>query len=126
MTKDIKEIQDVLISLLREHLDVLKITADTSSNFEVSGTVETMQGKKKVEGIYFASVVPKPKDVRFYFFPIYTHKEAMGDLPENLQKALKGKSCFHIKYMDEALEGSIRDFVKKGVSVYKSEGLLRP
>ena len=125
MTKDVQVIQERLIAILREHLNVLKVTADSKDKFEVSGTIETMQGKKKVEGIYFSTVVPKPKDVRFYFFPTYSHREQLGELPENLKKALKGKSCFHIKYMDDELEGNLKKLVKKSVELYQKDGLLK-
>ena len=124
MTKDINEIQSKLIDILKEQIDVLKISAETENKFEVSGTIEAMQGKKKVDGIYFASVVPKPKDVRFYFFPTYTHKEQIGELPENLKKALKGKSCFHIKYIDDEFEDNIKELVKTAVKLYQADGLL--
>ncbi len=124
MTKDINEIQAKLIDILKEQIDVLKISAETENKFEVSGTIEAMQGKKKVDGIYFASVVPKPKDVRFYFFPTYTHKEQIGELPENLKKALKGKSCFHVKYMDDEFEDNIKELVKTAVKLYQADGLL--
>ena len=124
MTKDINEIQAKLIDILKEQIDVLKISAETENKFEVSGTIEAMQGKKKVDGIYFASVVPKPKDVRFYFFPTYTHKEQIGELPENLKKALKGKSCFHVKYMDDEFENNIKELVETAVKLYQADGLL--
>ncbi len=124
MTKDINEIQSKLIDILKEQIDVLKISAETENKFEVSGTIEAMQGKKKVDGIYFASVVPKPKDVRFYFFPTYTHKEQIGELPENLKKALKGKSCFHVKYIDDEFEDNIKELVKTAVKLYQADGLL--
>lgn len=124
MTKDLNEIRAKLIAILNEHANVLKVNADTDVKFEVSGTVEAMQGKKKVDGIYFSSVVPKPKDVRFYFFPTYTHKEKLGELPENVKKALKGKSCFHIKYMDDELEENLKALVKKSVELYQADGLL--
>ncbi len=124
MTKDVSEIREKLISILKNHLDVLKVTSDTYDKFEVSGTIEAMQGKKKVDGIYFSTIVPKPKDVRFYFFPTYSHKEQLGELPENLQKALKGKSCFHIKHMDEELENNLKTLVKKSVELYQTDGLL--
>ena len=68
MTTDINEMREKLVDLLKAHVGDLKITSDSFEKFEVTGTVETMQGKKKVDGIYFSSVVPKPKDVRFYFF----------------------------------------------------------
>jgi len=124
MTKDINEIQAKLIDILKEQIDVLKISAETENKFEVSGTIEAMQGKKKVDGIYFASVVPKPKDVRFYFFPTYTHKEQIGELPENLKKALKGKSCFHVKYIDDEFEDNIKELVETAVKLYQADGLL--
>ena len=124
MTKDINEIQAKLIDIIKEQMDVLRISAETENKFEVSGTIEAMQGKKKVDGIYFASVVPKPRDVRFYFFPTYTHKEQIGELPENLKKALKGKSCFHVKYMDDEFEDNIKELVKTAVKLYQADGLL--
>jgi hypothetical protein len=125
MTKNLQEIQEKLISILKEYLGVLKITADVKDKFEVSGTIEAMQGKKKVEGIYFSTVLPKPKDVRLYFFPSYTHKEQLGELPESLKKALKGKSCFHIKYLDDELETNLKELVKKAVELYQADGLLK-
>lgn len=124
MTKDINEIQEKLIEILKEHIGVLKVSAETENKFEVSGTIEAMQGKKKVDGIYFSSVVPKPKDVRFYFFPAYTHKEQIGELPENLKKALKGKSCFHVKYIDDEFEQNLKELVKTAVRLYQTDGLL--
>ncbi|MDG1334162.1 MAG: hypothetical protein P8P74_17650 [Crocinitomicaceae bacterium] len=124
MTKDLNEIRETLTSILKEHSSILKVTADTKDKFEVSGTVEAMQGKKKVDGIYFSTIMPKPKDVRFYFFPTYTHKDQLGELPENLKKALKGKSCFHVKYMDDDLESNFKDLVKKSVELYQADGLL--
>ncbi|MCB0536819.1 MAG: hypothetical protein KDE33_04750 [Bacteroidetes bacterium] len=122
---DLQNIKQKLINILDEHKSSLKVTLDTPEKYEVSGTIKAMQGKKEVDGIYFASVVPKPKDVRFYFFPTYTHKEQIGELPENLKKALKGKSCFHIKNMDEEFENSLKDLVAKSVELYKSDGLLK-
>ena len=124
MTKDIPEMREILVSLLQEHDKYFQVRSDSFEKYEVAGTVETMQGRQKVDGIYFASIVPKPKDVRFYFFPIYTHKGQIGDLPESIQKALKGKSCFHIKKIDDEIAKALRDLIGKGVEVYKKEGWL--
>ncbi len=124
MLKDINEIRELLVSILREYEGTLKITSDTPDKFEVTGTIPTMQGKKKVPGMYFATVIPKAKDVRLYFFPVYTHKDEIGALPEDLQKALKGKSCFHIKKVDDAFEVNLKAMVQKAVEVYRGDGLL--
>jgi hypothetical protein len=87
------------------------------------GTKEVMQGKQKVDGYYFASVIPKAKDCRLYYFPLYTHKDEFS-LSEELQKALKGKSCFHIKKMSAEIEKEIGEMVKKGIEIYKKNDLI--
>ena len=124
MKTEVTEIRESLISMLKIHQPLLKITLDSFEKFEVTGTVEAMQGKKKVAGIYFSSVVPKAKDVRFYFFPIYTHAAQFKEIPPALKKCLKGKSCFHIKKMNQELEDSIKALIEKGIQIYKKEGLL--
>jgi len=125
MSTEITALRDKLVAALKRHEASFKITADTPEKFEVTGTIEAMQGKKKVDGIYFASLVPKPKDVRLYFFPTYTHAAEMQDMPENLKKCLKGKSCFHIKKLDAELENDIRAMIDKGVGLYQRDGLLK-
>ncbi len=124
MKTSVEEIQEALISSLEKQTPPLKVRTKTDTQFEVAGTIPTMQGKQKVDGIYFASVVPKPKDVRLYFFPIYTHPEAFKDISEPLRKCLKGKSCFHIKKMDDALEADINNMIQLGVETYKKAGLV--
>jgi len=128
MIKDINEVREKLVAVLRENEGVLKITSDTTDKFEVTGTIPAMQGKKQVDGMYFATVIPKPKDVRLYFFPVYTHREEIGALPADLKKALKalkGKSCFHVKSIDEAFEANLRALVKQSIVLYQEAGLLK-
>ena len=97
---------------------------NTTEIFEVCGTKEVMQGKKLVDGFYFASVIPKPKDIRLYFFPIYTHPEYFTDITDNLKKMLKGKSCFHLKNVEDSTMDEIRGMIKKGVELYKKDDLI--
>ncbi len=113
-----------VIDMLSKHSSDLKVVADTPAKYEMAGTKETIQGKKKVDGHYFCTVIPKPKDLRFYFFPTYTHAEVMRPLPDNLEKALKGKSCFHIKKWDEDFEKNLEKLIQKGVELYKKDGLI--
>ena len=123
MKKDIPEIRDTLQRLLKQQVPPLRIRTDSEENFEVAGTKETMQGKQKVDGFYFASVVPKPKDVRFYFFPIYTHPDQF-QLSDDLKKLLKGKSCFHVKHLTPELEKELRLHIEKGVDLYQGDHLI--
>jgi hypothetical protein len=124
MKTEVEDIWNTLASMLKKQVPPLKIRKDTTEVLEVCGTKETMQGKQKVDGFYFASVLPKAKDCRFYFFPIYTHVNEFATLSNEAQKALKGKSCFHIKKLSPELEKEIEDMIKKGVKLYKKDGLI--
>ena len=126
MTKDLETIALKLKGILNKHQNVFKVTSVKPENFEVSGTIPTMQGKKKVEGIYFASVVPKPKDVRFYFFPLYTHKDKVDPmLNDNTRKLLKGKTCFHVKHLTPEIEHNLQELTDKAVELYQHDGWLK-
>lgn len=121
---ELSEIEKTLRDTFKQHSPPLQARIDTDSTLEMSGTKEVMQGRKKVQGIYFGSIMPKPKDIRLYFFPIYTHADQFKDIPENLRKCLKGKSCFHIKKMDDDLKDAIESMIKKGVDIYTEDELL--
>lgn len=124
MKTDLDEIRSTLKLLLTKHTPPLRVRKDNDATFEVAGSKPAMQGKQMVDGYYFASVVPKPKDIRLYFFPIYTHEASFGDLSESLRKCLKGKSCFHIKKLSPELEEEIGKMIEKGAALYAADGLI--
>jgi hypothetical protein len=124
MKTEITEIRETLKGILENFLGPLKVRVDKPSNFEVNGTIEAPQGKKMVQGIYFSSIVPKVKDVRFYFYPAYTHPEEFENISDKLKKFKKGKSCFHVKYLDEELESEIKQMTSKAIDVYRKDGWL--
>jgi len=123
MKSDLKEIETTIKELLIAQAPALRIRHDEDKKFETCGTKEVRQGKQKVDGHYFASVIPKPKDIRFYFFPIYTHVDEFSLSPA-LKKYLKGKSCFHIKKLSEEAEIELREIIEKGVELYEKDGLI--
>jgi hypothetical protein len=121
---DKEKVYQFLQHTLSQQAPALKITQKDEEAFEASGTRQVMQGKKMVDGYYFASVMMKPKDVRFYFFPIYTHPDAYDSVSPEVRKCLKGKSCFHLKNMDEAMLKEIEDMIQKGVKLYQDDDLI--
>ena len=58
-------------------------------------------GKKEYDGMFFSAAKIQGGFTGFYFFPIYTHPGEFKDIPAELKKCLKGKSCFHIKKLDD-------------------------
>jgi hypothetical protein len=124
MKTDLNEIKESLHSQFKSLGPLLKIRKDSETAVEIAGCKEVMQGKQKVDGFYFSSIVPKQKDIRWYFFPIYTHVDAFNDLSDELKKCKKGKSCFHIKKMSSEMEAEIEQMMKKGLEFYKNDGLI--
>ncbi len=121
--KDLLEIRSFLEDSLKAACPPLKVNKQGPNGLEVTGTKEVMQGKQKVAGHYFASTVEKPKDIRFYFFPIYTDPEIFS-LSEGMQKMLKGKSCFHIKRLDDSLKAEVQDMIAKGIKRMQEKELI--
>mgnify|MGYP003646904649 CR=1 FL=1 len=121
---ELPEIQQKLHFLLKTHVPPLKVRKASEEIFEVCGTKPAMQGRQKVDGFYFASVVPKPRDIRFYFFPIYTHQNKFEALSPAMQKCLKGKSCFHFKALDESLIKELSGMISLGVQLYQKDNLI--
>jgi hypothetical protein len=117
-------IQSKIQNLFRVYVPPLCISKDNEQVFEVSGTKEATQGRKKVDGYYFGSVVPKPGDIRLYYFPIYTHVKKFLWISDELRKCLKGKSCFHIKKMSPSLEVEIAKMIEVGIELYRKEELI--
>ena len=124
MKTALDDIQSTLQELFRQATPPLAVRKDNENVFEVAGTKPAMQGKQQVDGYYFGSIVPKPKDIRMYFFPIYTHPDAYDQLSLELLKCLKGKSCFHIKKLSPEMEQEIADMIKKGMKLYAKDGLI--
>lgn len=118
-----EELFNTLHKVLDEHKPPLRIRKEKADMAEFCGTKERMQGKQKVDGYYFASIVIKPKDVRLYYFPIYTHADQF-ELSDDLKKMLKGKSCFHIKKLDDTQLKEVKAMVKKGVDLYLKDDLI--
>jgi len=71
----------------------------------------------KERQLYFAGAMVQKGYVGFYFFPIYTDPAIGKELPAELMKCLKGKSCFHIKKDDPQLMEQIEDALAKGYAL---------
>jgi hypothetical protein len=119
----LEEINQALHEELQSAVPRLKQNRKSDTELEYSGTIPVVQGKQKVDGHYFASIQEKPKDVRFYFFPIYTHAQDF-QLSSPVKKCLKGKSCFHLKNLEEKEINEIREMIRKGLELYKKDGLI--
>lgn len=111
-------------ALVKKYSKDMDVRSDTDKNFGVYGTKTVTAYNKEVEGIYFASAIINKNFIGFYFFPIYTHPADFENIPPELKKCLKGKSCFHIKVEDDLLMEQIDCILNQGMKLYKKVGWL--
>ncbi len=74
---------------------------------------------KKVNELYFSSIIIQKNFVGFYYFPLYVKPEIKNSLKPELLKLLKGKTCFHIMKPDGLIIEEIEKLLKSGLDYYK-------
>lgn len=100
----LKETFEHLKPLLLPYEKTLTNKAKASGCYELYSIKKLILNGKEKDEMFFAGLMTKKDYIGFYFMPIYTHPDEFTDLPEELKKRLKGKSCFHIKKPDAALD----------------------
>ena len=108
-----------LKKILEKYEGSLKLKFDRKEKYELWINKEVnIAGKTKKE-LFFAGLTLQKNYVSFYFMPIYVEPELKEKLEPELLKLLKGKSCFHIKSIDQELENKIFDALQKGYKLYE-------
>jgi len=80
-------------------------------------------GGKPVD-LQLAALILQKDYVGFYLMCIYMNAEVKKKISPALLKLLKGKTCFHIKALDEALKNDIEAALALGVKNYRERGWL--
>ena len=80
-----------------------------------------IEGRKRNE-VYFAGLIAQKGHVGFYFMPVYTHADQRRVFAPGLLALLRGKSCFHVKRLDDALEGDVEAALAHGFELYRERG----
>lgn len=78
---------------------------------------------KPVE-VDLAAIILQKGYVGFYFMPIYVEPALKKKLSPSLTKLLQGKTCFHIKRLDEDLLQQVKSALDEGLKNYKARGWL--
>ncbi len=78
-------------------------------------------GGKPVD-LQMAAAILQKGYVGFYLMCIYMNEAARKKLSPRLLKLLKGKTCFHVKKLDDGLRKDIAAALELGTKVYKERG----
>jgi hypothetical protein len=121
---DFKTIFDTLRDQLQSYQPPLVNRADDDSHFDLWSVKDLVIEGRKRKDVFFAGVTIQKNFVGFYFMPVYVDTEIKNLFAPELLKLLKGKSCFHIKKLDEQLLGQINQALSEGFELYKQRGWI--
>jgi hypothetical protein len=116
---DLTQIFNTLKPLLQAYVPPLTAKVDDASHFDLWSVKDVVIFGRPRQGVYLGGLVIQKSFVGFYYMPIYARPELKTVLAPELIKLLKGKSCFHIKKLDEALLAQIRAALDTGYKFYQ-------
>lgn len=109
---------------LKKYEGQLKPKFDLEGKYDLWSFKQVEVAGRKRSEVYFAGLIVQSSYVGFYYMPVYTDTELKNFFSEDLLKLLKGKSCFHIKQLDDNLEKQIAAALQKGYKLYKKRGWI--
>jgi hypothetical protein len=113
---------DEIKSLMQAYTPPLIAKMDDSAHYDLWSVKDlVIEGRKRKE-VYFAGLIIQKSYVGFYYMPIYAKPELKTVFAPELIKLLKGKSCFHVKKLDDTLKEQIRAALKIGYENYQKNG----
>jgi hypothetical protein len=126
-TRDLDEIFDRIEASLRRYSPPLSARTGTvrdkrDLHLWSEKDVE-IDGRKRAE-VFFAGAIVQKGYVGFYFMPVYADSERKDLFAAELLRLLKGKSCFHVKELDDDLEGRIDEALAQGFELYRERGWI--
>lgn len=73
----------------------------------------------------FAAVQAKSSYIALHIYPIYLHPELLAETSETLKSRMQGKSCFHVKKLDQAANNGVAQLLQAAFQTLQSQPLPR-
>ena len=118
-TTDLELIFSSLKELLQDYQPPLLAKIDDPGRYDLWSVKDVVIAGRKRKEVFFASAIIQKGYVGFYFMPIYGAPEMTEFFPAELLSLLKGKSCFHMKRLDDKLLEQVRTALQDGFALYK-------
>lgn len=122
MNDSLNDIFKELKVLLEKYSPPLSIREDPiggKQRYELWSKKEVIIAKRKRKEVFFASIITQKSYIGFYFMPIYVDTKMSKVFKPELLSLLKGKSCFHIRKLDDTLKKQVRFALEEGFKLYK-------
>lgn len=124
MNEHLIEIYKRLKDILKKYEGPLTAKIELDSRYDLYSIKDLVIDGRKRKEIAFAALIIQSSYVGFYYMPVYSDTELKNVFGPDLLKLLKGKSCFHIKKLDDNLEKQIIEALEIGYELYKERGWI--
>ncbi len=123
--------QDELVAIFSELKGMLKAYEargklrpkfDLDSKYDLWSFKDVEIAGRKRKEVSFATIIIQSSYVGLYYMPVYTDTALADVFGPELLATLKGKSCFHIKGLDDRLRGQIGRALQVGYDLYEERG----
>lgn len=119
---DLTQIFNQVKTLMQAYAPPLISKMEDAAHYDLWSLKDlVIEGRKRKE-VYFVGLIVQKSYVGFYYMPVYARPELKTVFAPELLKLLKGKSCFHLKKLDDALLEQIRAALKIGFEQYQKNG----
>ncbi|HRW69470.1 hypothetical protein [Lentimicrobium sp.] len=124
-TTDLTLIFNHLRSLMKPYeTGSVKARVDEEKRYDLWSEKKVVIEGRKRNDVYFAGLVIQRNYVGFYYMPVFVDEDLKAVFKPELLKLLKGKSCFHVKKMDDQLSEQISDALRSGYDLYLGRGWI--
>jgi hypothetical protein len=124
MTTDLDIIFNDLQEIMKEYDGILTRKSDKMIQNGLWTGKEAILGNRKYPDMFFVGIGKNKDNIGLYYMPVYMHPEVKAMLHPNLVKLLKGKSCFHIKMLDDSMKIHIKEALKIGIDLFRQKGWI--
>jgi hypothetical protein len=119
------DLKDIFVAIRKEmavYQPPFQTKNDTERYYDLWSFKDLVIEERKRKEVFFAGTIIQKDYVGFYFMPVYAEPKVKGLFKPELLKLLKGKSCFHVKTLDDELTVQIRQALAEGFEQYKKRG----
>ena len=124
-TRDLDEIFDRLEASLRRYSPPFAVRTGVvrdKRDLHLWSEKEVEVGGRKRDGVSFAALIAQKGYVDLYYMPVYAEPERKKLFAPGLLALLKGKSCVHVKRLDDELVVQVDRALADGFELYRERG----
>ena len=122
--KDTALIFRAIRPLMARYAPPLQPRTDVEGRYELWSPGPVAVEGEKAKHVFFAGLIIQSSYVGFYFMPLAADEARSSVFGPELLGLLKGKSCFHVCRLDNALLGQIGAALGRGRDIWVRRGWI--